>query len=65
MYGAIHGQEVSAKVELNKAQDLDGAFTDFFGGRGAKFDIVLRFNDHKQNMWEVVRISRDTSIKGS
>lgn len=57
-FGALHGQEVQARVSFAKQAHNMQVYNYFFGVQKAVFDVSLRCNDNKQNQWEVVRMKR-------
>ena len=54
-HGAVHTQQVKATVKLTKGSEEDAAVAAFFGA-SKRYDILLRCNDTKKNMWEMAKI---------
>lgn len=63
-HGALHGQEVKGTVKLAKKMRSDKAIAAFFG-TDTKYDIILRCNDSKHNMWLLARIDPHNSGSGT
>ena len=59
-YGTLNGQEVQGVVSLAKEYHTDSTLQQFFRGKEAQYQVVLRCDDHRPNMWQVIRFSTIT-----